>query len=97
MGYILPVTPYQSIQYAERELKVKDNPYRFVPTPKVMNEMKYERYVERYHQDQQRGKGREKHPQHYDTPLNNDEIDMAILEKIHAEVTGKGKSFSEYV
>lgn len=97
MGYILPITPYQSIQYAERELREKPQPYRFVPVAKSMNELKYERYVERQDQESPLDHRKKRKEQTAETSINKNKVDLPVLEKICAEITGKGKSFSQYV
>lgn len=96
MGYILPIIPYQLMQYAERELAVKHDSYQFVPTPKVMNEMKYERYVEKkgdWEKQQQKGK-RQAEDKRVVPPCQQQTV---LNDVIYAELTGKGRAVSEYI
>lgn len=93
MGYILPVTNYQYIQYAEREFRIKYDPYRFVPVNKMTAPSNSKEY---------------KHPLPLDIRKNMDKtITFQRLEhtehirkkadKAYGKLTGKGLYFSECV
>lgn len=104
MGYILPITPHQSIQYAEREVGKKQTPYRFVPTEKTMNELQYGQLAKDFklfikeEEDNNRNKKErqltksKKNKQKSKTLYNN-----TVGEQIRAEVTGTGQNISESI
>lgn len=83
MGYILPIIPFQLMQHAERELKVRHNPYQFVPTPIVKNELTYPTFVDEEQAGGSRGT---------QSPKTGTDKQKKADEAIYAKITGKGIS-----
>lgn len=94
MGYILPVTNYQYLQYAERDASVEYDPYDLSPVPKI-------------HNDQQLGTMKQGRPSRKEKGIGRNEfqaisaskrrVGRTVIEKTLSELTGKGRHISEYV
>ncbi|MBM7586558.1 hypothetical protein JOC86_003110 [Bacillus pakistanensis] len=93
MGYIAPIPHHQYKQYAEREMKIVYDPFKFVPIPRInlkskLKEKDHTRLQQKF------SRRKKKHP-----TLINKKImhDSSISPDFLAEFTGKGIHFNEYV
>ncbi|WP_080847082.1 hypothetical protein [Cytobacillus gottheilii] len=89
MGYILPINHTQYQQYAERDLKVKPDPFRFQRVERVHN------HLETFNDNENLGR-----QEVVLTPKSEKSINPVPHEKVerlYSEITGKGRLFNEVV
>ncbi|WP_174731023.1 hypothetical protein [Mesobacillus harenae] len=92
MGYIIPFTHYQYSQYAEREAGNDSGLLPVSPVSKIQKE----RPVQKGN-DQTGQVDEKKRHSHTSVMLSKRSVDNNIIEKVYAEITGKGKHFSEII
>lgn len=95
MGYIIPVTNYQYIQYAEREIRTEYDPFHIGRISRIRKEDPVE-------------EGHDEAVVHEEaaTPANRSfrmdkiykkNVNPVLVSKTYAEITGKGKYYSESI
>ena len=110
MGYILPVTNYQYIQYAEREIGTDYDPFQIRKISRIRKEDPVEKGQEQEQQSvgplQKRDERQQvARMQMAATDFRNPQIDRiykkrvnpALVSKTYADITGKGKHYSESI
>ncbi|MGD6941387.1 hypothetical protein ACQCT6_05090 [Cytobacillus gottheilii] len=89
MGYILPINHTQYQQYAERDLKVKPDPFRFQRVEKVHN------HLETF--DENENLGRQEVFSTSKNEKSKNPVPHEKAERLYSELTGKGRFFNEVV
>lgn len=110
MGYILPVTNYQYIQYAEREIGTDYDPFMIQKVSRVLKEDPVEKGQEQQEQAVVPMQKRKDHQPVARMQLaasdirysNTDgmykkKVNPSVVSKAYAELTGKGRRYSESV
>ena len=94
MGYILPVTNYQYIQYAEREVRTEYDPFHIGRISRIRKEDPVEKG-----EDQAIAKTQSAPAESYFNmnPILKNRVNPVLVSKTYAEVTGKGKYYSESI
>lgn len=87
VGYILPINHYQYKDYQQRVTEDKQDPY-YIEKP-------YKAILEAKHQDIARKEGRLETTRESSYKLSA--VKSPTAEKIHADVTGKGRYFSDSI
>ncbi|MFE8697839.1 hypothetical protein ACFYKT_15975 [Cytobacillus sp. FJAT-53684] len=93
MGYIAPITNFQYMQYAERVIGKRYDPYRFVPIANIKPSANPEENDQSNLLDQPLLYDRSKR---YQEAKQQKDINKGGIEKLYSEITGKGRYFSEY-
>ena len=93
MGYIAPITNFQYMQYAERVIGKRYDPYRFVPIANIKPSVNPEGGDQSNLLDQPLLYDRSKR---YQVVKQLNDINKEGIEKVCSEITGKGRYFSEY-
>lgn len=99
MGYILPVTNYQYIQYAERDTDTDYDPFHIGKINRIRKENPVQREKE---QEQGEVAARmQKAAQEFSLPradrIYKRKVHPIVVSKTFAELTGKGKHYSETI
>ncbi|MEW8971513.1 hypothetical protein [Mesobacillus jeotgali] len=110
MGYILPVTNYQYIQYAEREIGTDYDPFQIQKVSRIRKEDPVEKGQERQEQAVAPMQKRKDHQPVTRMQLAASDISYSAIDRIYkkkvnpsvvskayAELTGKGRHYSESV
>ena len=110
MGYILPVTNYQYIQYAEREIGTDYDPFMIQKVSRIRKEDPVEKGQEQQEQAVVPMQKRKDHQPVARMQLaasdirysNTDrmykkKVNPSVVSKAYAELTGKGRHYSESV
>jgi hypothetical protein len=110
MGYILPVTNYQYIQYAERETGTDYDPFLIGKVSRIRKEDPVERGQEQHEQavgamkkrkDQQpvaRMQLAASDASFYNTDrVYKKKVNPSVVSQAYAELTGKGRHYSESI
>ncbi|WP_106497948.1 hypothetical protein [Lentibacillus sp. Marseille-P4043] len=88
MGYVLPISQYQYTDYKQRVIKEKQDPF-YIESP-------YKVILDSQHQDIP-----QEHTQRASTiNTSNDHVEKPVhdgAEKVYANITGKGRIFSESI
>ncbi|WP_186576022.1 hypothetical protein [Aquibacillus kalidii] len=90
MGYILPVENYQYMEYQKRVTKEQHDPF---PIEKLYPTYFHLTYNEEKNQKQEY----QGNPRQFTKQKTTQSIDDKLVEKIQADLTGKGKLFSENI
>lgn len=93
MGYILPINQTQYQQYAERELRTEQNPFRFMPVDKVNNHLNTFQFYEDPRQSNPLNVKRNESSWN----VQHKKYTREKAEQLYSELTGKGKKFNEVV
>jgi hypothetical protein len=110
MGYILPVTNYQYIQYAEREIGTDYDPFQIQRVSRIRKEDPVEKGQE---QQEQAVAPMQKRGDHQPVArmqlaasdisysssdrIYKKKVNPSVVSKAYAELTGKGRHYSESV
>ncbi|ESU32682.1 hypothetical protein G3A_10085 [Bacillus sp. 17376] len=110
MGYILPVTNYQYIQYAEREIGTDYDPFQINEIARIRKEDPVEQGQEQWEQAGGSMPKRKNQQPVAKMQLAVSEISFSntnrvykkkvnplVVSKAYAEVTGKGRHYSESI
>lgn len=109
MGYILPVTNYQYMQYAEREVGLDYDPFQIVKVPRIRKEDPVQKGQEHHEPVAKTANGEEQQPvarmQKAAAEFNfgrtdriyKKRVNPALVSQTYAELTGKGKYYSESI
>jgi hypothetical protein len=112
MGYILPVTNYQYIQYAEREIGIDYDPFQINKIAKIRKEDPVEQGQDQEQREQavEPMKKRKDHQPLARMQLaasdisfsNTDQVykkkvNPSVVSQAYAELTGKGRHYSESI
>lgn len=110
MGYILPVTNYQYIQYAEREIGTDYDPFMIQKISRIRKEDAVEKGQEQQEQAVGPIQERKNHQPVARMQLAASDIrytstdrtykkkvNPSVVSKAYAELTGKGRHYSESV
>lgn len=94
MGYILPVTNYQYIQYAEREIRTEYDPFLIGRISRIRKEDPVQEGQDEaaVHQEAAMPDRSFRMNQIYKKSVN-----PVLVSKTYAEITGKGKYYSESI
>jgi hypothetical protein len=94
MGYILPVTNYQYIQYAEREVRTEYDPFHIGRISRIRKEDPVEKG-----QDYAIAKTQSSPADNYISMnrIYKNSVNPVLVSKTYAEITGKGKHYSESI
>ncbi|GGC74929.1 hypothetical protein GCM10007216_01920 [Thalassobacillus devorans] len=90
MGYTLPVSMYQYDDYQERTVKPKASPFQYANVHKVTLD-------NRHLQMRDMARTNKKIPNKNKKLHAPDDMHAAYSEKVYAELTGKGRHFSETI
>lgn len=95
MGYILPVTNYQYIQYAERDMGADYDPFHIGRISRIRKEDPVQR------EQEQTAARMQKAAQDFglvrDHRVYKRKVNPLVVSKAYAEITGKGKYYSETI
>ncbi|MBT2678253.1 hypothetical protein J7E38_04520 [Bacillus sp. ISL-35] len=110
MGYILPVTNYQYIQYAEREIGLDYDPFMINSVNRIRKE---DPVLKGHEQQEQATAPMQKQKEHQ--PLSRmqlaasessfpgmdrvykKKVNPSVVSQAYAEITGKGRHYSESI
>ncbi|MGY0694237.1 hypothetical protein ACW2QC_15900 [Virgibacillus sp. FSP13] len=88
MGYVLPITQYQYMDYKQRLMKNKQDPFYIESPFKVILDSQHQDIPQKY-----------THQPHANT-TSDDPVKRPFrygTEKVYADITGKGRNFSKSI
>lgn len=108
MGYILPLTNYQYMQYAERETGIAYEPFHIGKVSRIRKEDPVQKGQDeqqvapmRQRQDQQPVARMQKAVADFSPPrserIYKKRVNPVLVSETYAELTGKGKHYSESI
>jgi hypothetical protein len=92
MGYIVPVNSYQYMDYHNREIGIKNDPFTNLPIGKIRAIKQGESSTLSHFSEQNLPKN-----PHQDFQNHPKKRAASKVEQVYSEVTGKGMLFNDYI